>query len=360
MQHLAHNVTAKVISGEISSEAGKSFCDEILAELASNMRKLCTFLHCDWNAGCLREGDGSKALSWGSASGSGTVFTGEKFAALVGTCETVQSTGPVDQMLAILTDISRKPNKRAFSDFLLPTLEHLPPQGVIDNLKPYKDLFRNVISSYTHQFVPEHARRIQDWSSPRKGCSSAGCKDCKDLDRFLTSVEQSGTRFAVATARRNHLEKKLMAAGVLMSTDAKGSPYKLVVKKTRSIWRDDVESLQKTRQSATDEIFRIGKEKLRSMLGEDEYAKLHTSLGISCTSRPGSDESASARAPLSDVPTNKANTQEKNVPTIKPSMKNPVCLNGQRVGQKSSISKLQIETICHASKPSNSNSFTMS
>ena len=186
-------MTAKVVAGEIRLEAGKSFCDQVLGNLASNIRRCCPFLDREWNVVCLKDGDLSEKLSWERESRNQrnqAIFTGTKFAALVETCETVQCSSSVRKMLGILTDISCKPNKRAFSDFLLPVLASLPPVGAVANLEPYMALFRTVISSYISQFVPERPQKIQDWSSPKMGCSS-GCMDCRDLDRFVASVDHS-------------------------------------------------------------------------------------------------------------------------------------------------------------------------
>ena len=311
LQDLIYNVTAKVTFGEVSPEDAKSFCDQMLANLASSMRRCCPFLDSNWNAESLREGDSSEKLSWTRASRYERtgILTGPKFAALVETCEAVKSGSLLNKMIGILTNISHKSDKDAFSNFLLPTLASLPPQQVNSSLKLYIDLFRTAIFSYTNQFVPTHAQRIQDWISPRRGCSP-GCADCRDLDRFLTAVDEPAIRFAVATPRRKHLEKQLLQSGVNVSTDTKsGSPYKLVVQKTRNVWRDDVESLQKTRQSAANDIFRIGKDNLRSMLGEEQYKRLHAALGIPYTRVLGPNEPGPARAPLADIPSITVNTQ---------------------------------------------------
>lgn len=308
LQTLAYNMAAKVRTGEVSSEAARSFVDQVLANLASSIRRCCPFLDHDQNAERLREGDSSEMLSWTWGSRD-QMFSAQKFATLVKACETVKSSSSVNKMLGILTDISRKPNQLAFSDFLLPVLAGLPPQSVNGGLKLYMDLFRSVIFSYTNQFVPTHARRIQDWSLPKRGCSS-GCTDCKDLDRFLTDIHRYATEFAIATPRRKHLEQRLSGSGLNVSTDTRSKRvFKLVVRKTRSVLRDDTDTLQKTRQNAANDIFRIGKDKLRSMLGEERYGKLHTALGIPYTQVPDLNDAGPARTPLADAPFTTANTQ---------------------------------------------------
>ena len=336
LQNLAHNVSAKVTSGEISSETAKGFCDQIFANIASSIRKCSPFLDRDWGAEPLREGDLSESLSWGSGDNryNGTkvgswdfdrmrmgswdnpynktrLFSARKFVALVETCEAVHSSSSVNKLLSILTDISRKPNKAAFSDFLLPVLESLPSRYMKDGPQRYVDLFRCVISSYTNHFVPTRAKRIQDWSAPRRGCHQL-CQDCKDLDRFLTAIDQSIGRFAIVTPRRKHLEQRLLNSECRVSTDKRGSPYKLVVEKTNSISRDDVESLQKTKRDAANEIFQMGRDRLRTMLGEEQYRRLHKVLDLPYTQVPVSN-GAPIRAPLNDVPENAAaNTQQGN------------------------------------------------
>ena len=309
VQNLAHNVTAKVLADDISSEIGKSFCDQILANLASNIRKCCPFLDNDWRAMSLKEGDSSATLSWGCGARFGRSFTAQQFAAIVETCETVQSGASVNKMLGILSDISRRPNQTqlAFSEFLLPVLGLLPPRGVVASLGPYQCLFSGMMASYTSKFVPTEPKKIQDWSAPARGCSSK-CADCKELDRFLTSIHESEKRFAMAAPRRKHLEQRLSQSGLEVRTDTRGSPHKLVIRKTRSIRRDDVESLQKTRQSSTEEIFRIGKDKLRSMLGEMRYGMLYAALGIPYTEPFTND--VGRRIPLADVSERTANAQQ--------------------------------------------------
>ena len=165
---LAFNMFEKVSTGEVSSEAVKTFCDQVFANLASCIRKSCTFLDRDWNVEPLREGDSSERLSWGYDRFNKTqIFSAQKFTAIVDTCELAKSSSSVNKMLAILTDISRKPNKVAFSDFLHPALVSLPSASVSGGTKLYEDLFRCVIS-YTNQFVPTKAQRIQDWSAPKE------------------------------------------------------------------------------------------------------------------------------------------------------------------------------------------------
>ena len=114
----------------------------------------------------------------------------------------------------------------------------------------------------------------------------------------------------MAAPRRKHLEQQLKYSDLAINTNTwSGSPYKLIVRKIHSVWRDDVESLQKTRQSAINEIFSIGNDKLQRMLGEKQYSKLHTALGIRYTRAPSFNEADPARAPLADVPNSTTNTK---------------------------------------------------
>ena len=311
---LANDVNAKVTTGEVGSEAARGFCDEIFSNLISSIRRCCPFIDGNRNTESFREGNNSDSISWEQVRGRYKrmrTFTAQKFAALVETCESVKSSRSVSRLLGILTDISRKPEKIAFSNFLFPALAMLPPGQVNGNIEFYMNLFRSVISSYTKYFVPTLAQKIQDWSSPKRGCPS-GCGDCRSLDRFLTAIDQAETKFAVVTARRKHLEQRLLNSGLEVSTDTRsGSPYKLVVKKTRSIWRDDVESLQKARHTAKNEIFAIGKTKLWDLLGEKQYQKLHTALDIPYT--PANQVLGSigqSRASIANVPPTAANKQE--------------------------------------------------
>ena len=65
--------------------------------------------------------------------------------------------------------------------------------------------------------------------------------------------------------------------------------------------------LHKKRQDDAKEIFQIGEEKLRTMLGKTQIVKLHVALDIPYNHVPVSKEVA--RASLADISLSKANMQ---------------------------------------------------
>lgn len=125
--------------------------------------------------------------------------------------------------------------------------------GVAGELIPlYVSVLRSAADPAAESFAPivaECRRRLEaelakperaadDWSIPFTGC---GCADCDHLAGFLTSSEQRSLTWPLAKPRRQHIHSVIDSQGlpVTHSTERTGSPYKLKLRKTDSLMKED-------------------------------------------------------------------------------------------------------------------------
>ena len=95
---------------------------------------------------------------------------------------------------------------------------------------------------------PADFRRPHEWS--------CGCKDCKELSKFLADPQESVLRFPLAQARRQHLHQVIDRNQLDLThvTERKGRPYTLVCTKTtgsferaKGVYTRDLDHLKRIR-----------------------------------------------------------------------------------------------------------------
>ena len=117
------------------------------------------------------------------------------------------------------------------------TLEALsldPPRLGLDRL--YDHVVRVL-----ERLQAEPARGPNDWSIEPPG--RCRCRLCRELARFLRDPDRVVLRWPLAKQRRYHVHRVIDAHGLPLShtTERSGSPHKLVLKKRRTLFRQEAE-----------------------------------------------------------------------------------------------------------------------
>ena len=148
-----------------------------------------------------------------------------------------------EQLSTLVQAFCTKPNRYPILDVLAPVCESLLNEGGSEN-KPLQDLLSYCVSS-----LEASSARVPscpaDWSE--RVTFSCSCGDCVALLRFLRNPTETQQRFKMGKGRRQHLHQQLDGnrCSVTHVTEHVGNPHTLVVTKTRSAYKKDVEKFKK-------------------------------------------------------------------------------------------------------------------
>ncbi|CAG8012473.1 unnamed protein product [Penicillium nalgiovense] len=151
----------------------------------------------------------------------------------------VRTTSDSDSIVGILSRriCSRAPAIEAstFHSLWLPFLHALvrvcKANSIPTSMPDYQQIFAAILKAYINNYVGERPSHDGNYVRPTvRHC----CADCSSLNRFLNDPAQTVGRFSVNQNRRQHLHRRLDAAGVdcTHETERIGSPQTLIVTKS--------------------------------------------------------------------------------------------------------------------------------
>ncbi|KAI9744730.1 MAG: hypothetical protein M1818_001655 [Claussenomyces sp. TS43310] len=186
----------------------------------------------------------------------------------------------MDQMIAKIAEqaasVPAEILPRDFVPFLEVILDAFASQKGIYSNPHFQFLFQQLLGNYVNRYVEKEPMPPTDWSRPRRGC---GCKDCKELNRFLTNPAMATCPFSMAEHRRTHLERQLDPSEYQMKTERYGSPYTLVVTKTNGGYQKVHQKWVQRRTHAQKTVMALGSDALKTLLG-DLYESIIDCRGV--------------------------------------------------------------------------------
>jgi hypothetical protein len=195
--------------------------------------------------------------------------------------------GIMDTLVKYGESISERIAKRDYSYFLFPVAigicEHIgatkrsPSTGE-------RHFFTSFLTSYVTGYVKNVPEPPSDWKIDV--AISCGCDVCGSLRRFLDDPNKKTERFQMAEYRRRHLEQQACRFLFIIDTIKYGSPYTLVIEKTRGIYVSNFKAWlerAKEAQAKLKELSQAGP--LKHILGDTypsifEHKNLDTTIPI--------------------------------------------------------------------------------
>ncbi|KAF4810912.1 hypothetical protein CGCSCA5_v010211 [Colletotrichum siamense] len=151
----------------------------------------------------------------------------------------------------------------------------------VENHEAVRNLLEVIIGEGLLQQLGPFPPRPVGWTyKPRRCAPYRGqrtvCRDCDELEVFLTAPDQKVWRFAAAEARRKHINSLLYGTEKYfrMTTERTRSPHTLVIEKTGGEYKDEVEKWRRQVQAMASLLSPLNSDFLKNMVGESRYREL--------------------------------------------------------------------------------------
>ncbi|KAI8295913.1 hypothetical protein K4K56_009440 [Colletotrichum sp. SAR 10_98] len=151
----------------------------------------------------------------------------------------------------------------------------------VENHEAVRNLLEFIIGEGLLQQLGPFPPRPVGWThKPRRCAPYRGqrtvCRDCDELEVFLTASDQKVWRFAAAEARRKHINSLLYGTEKYfrMTTERTRSPHTLVIEKTGGEYKDEVAKWRRHVQAMASLLSPLRSDFLKDMLGESRYREL--------------------------------------------------------------------------------------
>lgn len=166
--------------------------------------------------------------------------------------------------------------------FLVPLMTIMQRHNIpVENHEAVRNLLEVIIGEgLLRQIGPCPLEPVGWTHKPRRCAPYRGqrtvCRDCDELEVFLTAPDQRVWRFAAAEPRRKHINSLLYGTEKYfrITTERTRSPHTLVIEKTGGEYKDEVEKWRRQAQSMASLLSPLRNDFLKSMLGESWYRKL--------------------------------------------------------------------------------------
>lgn len=166
--------------------------------------------------------------------------------------------------------------------FLVPLMTTMQRHSIpVENHEAVRNLLEVIIGEGLLQQLGPFPPRPVGWTyKPRRCAPYRGqrtvCRDCDELEVFLTAPDQKVWRFAAAEARRKHINSLLYGTEKYfrMTTERTRSPHTLVIEKTGGEYKDEVEKWRRQVQAMASLLSPLRSDFLKNMLGESRYREL--------------------------------------------------------------------------------------
>ncbi|KAJ6187049.1 hypothetical protein N7519_001957 [Penicillium mononematosum] len=169
----------------------------------------------------------------------------------------------------------------AFHSLWLPFLHALvrvcEANSIPTSTPDYQQIFAAILKAYINNYVGERPSHDGNYVRPTVGHC---CADCISLNRFLSDPTRTVGRFSVNQKRRQHLHRRLDAAGIdcTHETERSGSPQTFVVTKSFRRHERDFAAWRKRKAEAGVKLLDFNKTDLIAWFGE-EYEGLMGMVG---------------------------------------------------------------------------------
>jgi hypothetical protein len=200
---------------------------------------------------------------------------GENIAELLSVCLSLNLTTEADGLLESLMSEAGHVHIRDYQSMLLPFLKQtkqvLKDHNIPFTHNSFRLLYQSILSSYFARYLGKEPARGGSWTRPKVSCR---CRDCTELNRFLSSPTEIVGRFPLAKSRRQHLHQMLDGNGSDCThvTERRGTPQTLVVTKTHDAASRAQTEWEQRAEEARKWIEVLGRHDLEQLLGEDyEY-----------------------------------------------------------------------------------------
>ncbi|KAI8243370.1 hypothetical protein K4K55_008427 [Colletotrichum sp. SAR 10_96] len=166
--------------------------------------------------------------------------------------------------------------------FLVPLMTTMQRHSIpVENHEAVRNLLEFIIGEGLLQQLGPFPPRPVGWTyKPRRCAPYRGqrtvCRDCDELEVFLTASDQKVWRFAAAEARRKHINSLLYGTEKYfrMTTKRTRSPHTLVIEKTGGEYKDEVAKWRRHVQAMASLLSPLRSDFLKNMLGESRYREL--------------------------------------------------------------------------------------
>ncbi|KAM5348797.1 hypothetical protein ACJ41O_008620 [Fusarium nematophilum] len=241
---------------------------------------LCVFRHSGQRL-CILEGDLGVGRPFGAPIGSHHTPCSKFFRML----EESHAIGVGKEALELLEKSCARlvENKHAWSrsdDHDLTTNLLVPLIAVLEKLRvspvqPVQQFLEVALRDKIHARINTRPVKLEGWAHEPVGCNASDrCRDCPDLNQFLTSPTERTWHFSAGAPRRSHIEMVLPNANCSKTTLKNKSPHTLVVTKTGTHYDRALELWRVAYQDVEHTVGRMRSEYLKGFIGEDKYLEL--------------------------------------------------------------------------------------
>lgn len=150
-----------------------------------------------------------------------------------------------------------------------------------------KSLFSRVLQPPINALVQRTPQEPRDWKRGAMACHAAtrndygytinrahiACADCAELNRFLASPTEQVARFRWAGTRRTHISKELNPRHYDLYTDKGGTPFTLIITKTKRQYEDQLATWKRDIARLYDQLAPFRNTWGKHVLGE-KYSQL--------------------------------------------------------------------------------------